>query len=150
MIIMIFAMDDAGVIGKNQVMPWHIPEDLHLFKNATMHHHVLMGRITYENLPVPLKGRIMHIASNQAKEGYINDIEAFISQFKEETLFVAGGGQIYQKCYPLCDELWISHVHGVHEGDTYFNLPYQQDFECIEEVEYNQFTFRKWRRIKKD
>lgn len=150
MIVMILAMDEANVIGLNHRMPWHVPVDLKLFKEATMYHHVLMGRITYENLGVVLEGRKMHIASRQVQEGYVNDIESFISQFRDETLFVAGGGQIYEKCYPLCDELWISHIHGVHEGDTYFKLPYQDDFECIYEKEYDAFIFRKWKRIKKD
>ena len=146
MIIMILAMDEANVIGLNHRMPWHIPQDLQLFKQCTLHHHVLMGRVTYENLGVELPGRIMHVASTQQNKGYVNDIPAFLKSFEQDTLFVAGGGQIYTKCYPMCDEIWISHIKGVHQGDTYFELPYQNDFICYEEVEYSQFTFRKWKR----
>ena len=146
MIIMILAMDEDNVIGLNHRMPWHIPGDLKLFKQCTLHHHVLMGRVTYDNLGKTLPDRIMHIASHQKGEAYVSDIDKFIQQFKHEILFVAGGGQIYEKCYPLCDELWISHVKGVHQGDTYFKLPYQNDFICYEEVEYPQFIFRKWKR----
>lgn len=146
MIIMIFAMDEANAIGIDHHMPWHVPQDLQLFKKATMHQHVLMGRITYDHLPVPLKGRIMHIASRSSKEGYISDIPSFLKQFDHDILFVAGGGQIYEICYPYCDELWISHIKGIHQGDTYFTLPYQKDFICIEEVVYEQFIFRKWKR----
>lgn len=144
MIIMILAMDEHQLIGKNHKMPWYLPQDLQLFKKATLHQHVLMGRITYENLPKPLLDRHMHIASH--KEGYINDIASFVQSFHNKTLFVAGGAQIYQACYPYADELWISHVKGIYDGDTYFTLPYTKDFYCIEEIEYEQFVFRKWKR----
>lgn len=146
MIIAIVAMDQNHAIGRNHVMPWHIKEELQLFKANTMGHHLLMGRVTYENLPGPLPGRILHIASRQKKEGYIQDIDAFLQTFQEKRLFIAGGAEIYERSYPYCNELWISHIKAEYDADTYFTLPFEKDFECYETVEYEAFVFCKWRR----
>ena len=62
MISIVVAMDANQLIGANHKMPWHCPADLAHFRQLTLHHHLLMGRVTYEHLPKRLDHRILHVA----------------------------------------------------------------------------------------
>ena len=107
-------------------MPWSCPADLAHFRQLTLHHHLLMGRRTYEHLPKPLDQRVLHIASRTPlQDSHIQsctDADALLQEWKvkEETLYVCGGAMIYACALPYADELWITEIEQTYEEDTWF------------------------------
>ncbi len=152
MLIIIVAMDENKGIGKDGQLPWHIKDDMRLFKQNTMGHKLVMGRKTYEGLPGKLVGRQMYICGkkleNQDDEIMIDDLEAFLKlhQDDEEIYFIGGGATIYQQAYPYCQKAYISFVKGEYEVDTYFEAFNDDDWSITKEEEYDQFTYRELER----
>ena len=96
---LIAAVARNRVIGKNNTLPWRIPEDMKRFKRLTMGHAVLMGRKTYESLGNPLPGRRNLVVTSVP----INNVECFSSPADalkaaqaEEWIFVIGGAALFQ------------------------------------------------------
>ena len=140
---LIWAQDERGGIGKNGKLPWHITADLKNFKKLTLASTIIMGRKTWESLPVrPLPKRRNIVLSSKT----VPNVECFTSIEKcleiliangTKKLFVIGGSSIYNNFIHLADELHITEVDEIIEGiDTYFPLDMiiiQQVFEKIEE-----------------
>ena len=125
---MIYAQARNGVIGKDGVMPWHLPEDLAHFKQVTMGSPVIMGRKTWNSLPPrfrPLPGRMNIVISRQADwkaEGatMASSLEAALSLCTGQAqAWVIGGGQIYAQAEPLADTVEATEIDADFEGDTY-------------------------------
>ncbi|HKK10195.1 MAG TPA: dihydrofolate reductase [Bacteroidales bacterium] len=125
-ISLIAAMDNKGLIGTNNDIPWHIPHDLKRFKQITSGHTVVMGRQTFESLPGPLpKRRNIVITSNRnyKKPGIevVHSIEdALRIVDKKSENFVVGGAAIYEQFLPFADKLYLTRIKAVFKGDTYF------------------------------
>jgi dihydrofolate reductase len=127
MISFIVAMDEAKAIGKNNQLPWHLPEDLKFFKQITMGHPIAMGRKTFESIGRPLPGREnIIITRNDAykREGCtvfysVADFIAYCQQ-KAEEVFVIGGAEIFQETFSYAERLYITHIHHEFSGDTFF------------------------------
>ena len=128
-IILIVAKATNQVIGKDNQLIWKLSADLKRFKNLTTGHHILMGRKTYDSLGKPLPNRTHLIITRnpdfQAPEGHyafssLEEAVIFCNKIEVEKLFIIGGGQIYKKALPLCDQLEITEVHAEPEGDTFF------------------------------
>ncbi|MCG9721296.1 type 3 dihydrofolate reductase [Shewanella sp. Isolate7] len=125
-IAMIAAMANNRVIGKDNQMPWHLPEDLRHFKQMTLGKPVVMGRKTFESIGRPLPGRHNLVVSRQADlviEG-VTCVTSF-EQAKElvqdcEELVVIGGGQLYAELLPQADCLYLTEINLDVEGDTHF------------------------------
>ena len=129
MISLVVAHDEALGIGKDGWMPWHIPEDLKHFKKVTLHHHIVMGRTTFEGMKKPLPNRHTFVITNQKDYKVnsdlvtvVNDFDALLEKYKnsEDVLFITGGAKIYAHALPYVSEMWISLVDGIYEADTYF------------------------------
>lgn len=126
MISIVAAMDPNHLIGANHTMPWHCPADLAHFRKLTLHHHLLMGRVTYEHLPNRLDQRILHVASRKPiqESGVLpcRDVAALCREWKDkkEPLYVCGGAQVYEHALPYADELWITEIEHTYRGDTWF------------------------------
>ena len=133
----IVAVADNGVIGKDGDMPWHIPEDLRHFKETTMDHPVIMGRVTYEGileaLGEPLPGRTTVILTSRDLETPENAVVAgSLEEALEEAetaarerhdadrIFVAGGATVYEQFLPALDRLIVTAIRDEPAGDTYF------------------------------
>lgn len=130
---LIAAVAENGVIGKDNDLIWHLPDDMRFFRDTTLGHFVIMGRKNYDSIPEkyrPLSKRTNVIVTrksnfiapnclvvNSIKEG----IEAARCQGDDE-VFVIGGGQIYQKALEddLVDILYLTHVRESFDGDVYF------------------------------
>ena len=140
---LVWAQEINGGIGKDGKLPWRISEDLQNFKTLTLGSTILMGRNTWESLPVkPLPERRNIVLSSKT----LSDVECYTS-IEEcivaldsdgiEKLFVIGGSTVYQNFIHQTDELHITLVDEMTEGiDTYFPvtmLKIQQKFEKIEE-----------------
>lgn len=156
MIKMIAAISKNRQIGLAGQMPWHIPEDLAYFKETTINHPILMGRKTFESIKRPLPNRrnivLTHEVSYETEgiEILHSFNEALTLCNKLDQVFIIGGGQIYTKFLPYADELYLTLIDEVVNGDTSF--PYFEDtFKCVEASPYyNQphtnlrFSFTRW------
>lgn len=128
---LVWAQARDRAIGRDGDMPWHLPEDLAHFKAVTRGAPVIMGRHTWESLPVrfrPLPGRENLVVSRSP--GYVAEgaqvarsLQAALSAGEDrgaETAWVIGGGQLYRAAMPLADELIITRIDlDVPDADTF-------------------------------
>jgi dihydrofolate reductase len=123
---LIVAVANNNVIGNNNTLPWHLPEDLKRFRAQTMGHHIIMGRKTYESLGRLLPGRTTVIVTrNKAYkvEGALiaNSLETAIGLCKSDAQpFLIGGAEMYKAGLKLANKLYITEVHAEFAGDAFF------------------------------
>ena len=139
---LIWAQNKAGVIGINNKIPWHIPEDLINFKRLTLGHPIIMGRKTWESLPfkpLPKRRNIVLSKSGFSETESYNNIKSCMDALEEsniESAFVIGGAMIYKEFYTIADELHVTMVDDLEgKGDTFFPISFskiQKDFKEIE------------------
>ena len=127
MISFIVAMDKNRVIGKDNQLPWHLPEDLKFFKRVTMGHPIAMGRKTHESIGRVLPGRENIVITRQPDYRsedctVFYSIEDFVNYSHEqsEEIFVIGGAEIFKETFPHADRLYITLIHNKFSGDTCF------------------------------
>jgi dihydrofolate reductase len=123
MINLIVAMDRNHVIGKNGIIPWYLPNDLSYFKKVTSGHTVVMGRKTAESIgrPLPNRKNVLLTRQGYAMTGFRTEhsVQDVLTHYTGQ-VFVIGGEQIYREFMPYADKLYITHVSGEFDGDTYF------------------------------
>ena len=126
-ISLIIAVSEDGAIGDKGNLLWHLASDLKRFKAITTGHTIIMGRKTYDSLPNgALPNRRNIVISRQLKslkdaEVYSDIDEALKATSDEDTVYIIGGGEIYNKTFPRADELHITLVHKSYpEADTRF------------------------------
>jgi dihydrofolate reductase len=130
-ISIIAAVSENNVIGRDNTLIWHIPEDMKYFKEKTSHHVVITGRKNYESIPEkfrPLPNRNNIVITRQidyAAPGavVVDSIESAIiksREFGDNEVFVIGGAQIYEQTMHLADKLYITKIHKSFEGDAFF------------------------------
>ncbi|MCU0469712.1 MAG: dihydrofolate reductase [Arcicella sp.] len=125
---LIVAVAENGVIGNNNQLIWHLPNDLKQFKRLTTGHCIIMGRKTFDSIGKPLPNRTSIIISRNADFKVIDcftvdSLEKAISiaQEKGETeAFIIGGAEIYRQTLPFVDKIYLTEVHHSFEGDTFF------------------------------
>lgn len=119
-------MAENRVIGKDNQLIWHFPNDLRHFKQLTSGHHVIMGRKTFESVGKPLPNRTNIIITRQddyRAEGCLiaHSIEEAIAMVKDdEQPFIVGGAEIYKQALDFADCIELTIIHGKYEGDSYF------------------------------
>jgi dihydrofolate reductase len=122
----IVAVAHDGVIGINNTLPWHLPEDLKRFRALTMGHHIIMGRKTYDSLGRLLPGRTTVIVTrneNYKVEGALvaHSLEAAIALCEDdEEVFLIGGAELYQTGLKLAHKLYITEIELDVVGDSFF------------------------------
>jgi dihydrofolate reductase len=121
--VALVAMADNGVIGRDNGLPWHLPDDLKRFKAITLGHSVLMGRRTFESIGKALPGRrnlvlTRNPAWNAPGCEAVNSVDAARAIAGSSTLFVIGGAEAFSLCWPVIGRLELTEVHGDIEGDT--------------------------------
>lgn len=112
---LLWAQSTSGVIGRGGDIPWHVPEDLHRFKELTMGHTVVMGRRTWDSLPArvrPLPGRRNVVVSRQADFTAPGaDVVGSIDQaLTDSQTWVVGGAQIYTLALPRATRCEVTEV----------------------------------------
>ncbi|MEI5907287.1 dihydrofolate reductase [Bacillus spongiae] len=127
MISYIWAMDEQRLIGNQNAMPWHLPNDLANFKKTTLGSPIVMGRKTYDSLGRPLPGRdnIVLTRKNDFQVDGVkvfHSIQAVIDYANEQTseVFVIGGAEIFVMLQDYVSKLYVTEIHKTFEGDTYF------------------------------
>lgn len=125
---MIFARAANGVIGNNNTMPWHLPEDMAHFKRLTQGWPVIMGRKTWDSLPPkfrPLPGRTNIVITRQPdwKENGAEPAASLTDALKicarSEEVWIIGGAQIYAQAEPLADRIEVTEIAQDFEGDAF-------------------------------
>jgi|SRR5690606_20282330 len=126
LVTIIVAASENNVIGKDNNLLWHLPNDLKFFKQTTLGRPLVMGRKTFESLDGPLPKRRNIVVTRQSAysaEGVevAHSIEeALAGCAGEEEVFIGGGAEIYKQALPLVDRIYLTRVHTVVEGDSYF------------------------------
>ena len=149
MFSMVVAVNNKGVIGLNDTMPWHVPEDLKHFKKTTLHHNLVMGRVTYENLPGKLGDRTIWVVSRNLKgDRIINDFDQFLKEHKDtpEVYYIGGGAEINKAAMDYTDEIILSRIDNDVDGDTFFPLDALKDFDLVRTIKKEGFTIEYYNR----
>lgn len=123
---LIVAHADHRVIGHNNQLPWHLPEDLKRFKQLTMGHHIIMGRKTYESLGRLLPGRTTVIVTRD-RHYHVEDAkvvhslpQALLACAGDHEPFLIGGAEMYMQGLPFVTKLYITRVYASVGGDAFF------------------------------
>jgi dihydrofolate reductase len=165
-ISLIVAASTNNVIGKDNKLLWHLPNDMKFFKNTTWGMPVVMGRKTYDALAgEPLPGRFNFVITrnkdwdpHNEKVGVVPTVAASI-RLAEETdckeTFVIGGGEIYAAAMPIADKIYMTRVHAVLEGDTWFPVIDEKGWKITDNREFPAdekhafaYSFQIWERKK--
>ena len=139
MLSIIVAVAENNVIGKDNKLIWHLPEDLKRFKRITSGHTIIMGRRTFESLGRVLPNR-KHVILCNDKELNIDDenvevledislLDKYIES--EEEHFIIGGATIYRLLMPKADKMYITHINESFEGDVYFPQIDEKEWEIV-------------------
>lgn len=143
------AVDPNKGIGIRGSLPWHIREELQLFKRNTMDKTILMGQTTYDNLPGSLPGRKVVVVTNDSnyhKEGVevTHDLIKFLQdhQYDETEYIICGGASIYRQAYPYASKAYVSFIKKEYEVDTKFNEFELNDWDILEEEDHEEFIYR--------
>ena len=123
---LVVAVAENGVIGRNNQLPWRLPEDLAYFKRVTMGHPIIMGRRTYESIGRPLPGRTNIVVTNNRDFEAAGCIvvhsleEAWKAAGNAGEVSIIGGTALFQATLPVADRIHLTEVHANVEGDTFF------------------------------
>lgn len=139
MLSIIVAIANNNVIGKDNKLIWHLPEDLKRFKNLTTGHTIIMGRKTFESLGRVLPNRKHVILCNDATLDIndenvevlpdINLLDKYIQS--EEENFVIGGATIYKLLMPYANKMYITKINKDFEGDVYFPKIKEDEWQVV-------------------
>lgn len=153
MLSFIVAVGKNGVMGKDNQMPWHIPNDFKYFKERTMHHTIVMGRKTFDSI-----GRVLpereHIVLTRSNPSLPEDVE-IVHNFNEiveryanleEEVFIIGGANVFEQFLPYVNIMYITEIDEGFEGDIYFpsydkNLFYEASREKGLKDERNPYDY---------
>lgn len=129
----IVAVAENGVIGRDNDLVWHLPEDMAFFKRMTRGHHVIMGRRNFESIPHqyrPLPGRpnvVLSRNKSYALEGadLVHSLDEALELARsrgENEAFVIGGAKVYAQALEedVVDVIYLTTVHKEYKGDAFF------------------------------
>jgi dihydrofolate reductase len=159
LITLIVAVADSGVIGRDNSLPWHLPEDLKRFKRLTMGKPILMGRKTFESIGNPLPGRqniVVTRDANYRREGVsiVNDVDgALRAAGMAPEVMVIGGAELFRALLPRARRIHLTRVHGEIEGDVMWPALDDREWSVVEREAYAAderhryaMTFEVWER----
>lgn len=141
----IAAMAKNRVIGKNNELPWRLPEDLKFFKEKTKGHILIMGRKTFESLPGHLPNRY-HIvisrndyATDEQDVTFVKSVDEAIALAKKltpkwgEEVFITGGGEIYQQSLDRVHKIYLTVIEKDFEGDAFYPALDESKFLLVDQ-----------------
>lgn len=152
-ISLIAAVAKNGVIGKDNDLPWRIPEDWKYFKKMTTGKTILMGRKTFESLGQPLPNRKHLVITRQSDYHVPEGVEVYTSiedaliAHPLEDIMVIGGGEIYKQTIEQADILYITHVNRDVSGDTFFPTIDRNVWQETAQENHEGFSFVTYKRI---
>ena len=125
-VTLILAVSDNGVIGRDNQLPWHLPDDLKHFKRLTLGKPIVMGRRTYESIGKPLPGRLNIVVTRDANYRrdcltVAHDLDAAMRATGEAPeLMVIGGAELFRLFLPRAHRVHLTRVHGDISGDVHW------------------------------
>lgn len=139
MLSIIVAIANNNVIGKDNKLIWHLPEDLKRFKRLTTGHTIIMGRKTFESLGRVLPNRKHVVLCNDAKLNIENENVEVLSDINmldkymesEEENFVIGGATIYKLLLPKAQKLYITKINETFDGDAFFPEIKEEEWKVV-------------------
>jgi dihydrofolate reductase len=146
-IIIIAAMAENRVIGKDNALPWSIKEDMAHFKELTAGCPCIMGRKTWDSLPKkPLPGRLNIVISRSIASCSDCNVFSSLSAAIEfcadyEKIFICGGAEIYRQALPLADKIELTLIHSAFEGDAFFPEIDDLIWQKKQAVDFDTFSF---------
>lgn len=161
MISFIVAAAENNVIGKDNQLPWHLPNDMKYFKNQTWGMTVIMGRKSLESLGKPLQGRKNIVVTRNKdwkREGaeVAHSIDEAIELAKKtgaNEIFIIGGAEIFKAAMPVAGRIYLTRIHHKFEGDAYFPEVEESQWQLVQSRfcnadDKNQYphTFQVWER----
>jgi dihydrofolate reductase len=147
----ISAMSRNRVIGRDNQLPWNLPDDLRFFRETTKGGRLIMGRKTFASIGRPLPGRETVVLSRDPSIDLpgvciVRDLEALDALQTDRPVWVCGGAEIYRQLLPACSELLLTVLHENYDGDSFFP-PFEDLFETPEILrQTNAFEIRRYRR----
>ncbi len=127
-----------GTIGRDNALPWRLPDDLRRFRALTLGKTVIMGRKTYESLPGSLPGRHSIVVSRDpAFVAAAHDVEVArsleeaLARARSTEVFIIGGANLYQQTLGQADRLFLTQIDADIEGDALFPAYDPQDWELV-------------------
>ena len=151
-IIIVAAVSNNGVIGKEGKIPWRIPEDLRRFKQMTTGHQVIVGRKTHESFPAkfcPLPDRLSYVLTGQVGYNHRRESSAImlpvvsldaalhciehkipnVENINYEKVFIIGGERVYEEALPLAHRVELTEVDQHVQGDKFFPTMFLKDWQ---------------------
>lgn len=143
------AVDPNFGIGIKGSLPWHIKEELQLFKANTLNKNIVMGQTTYDKLPRKLENRIITVVSNDPNYvkddvNVTHDLISFLKEHEndETEYIICGGASIYAQAYPYAKKAYVSFIKKEYEVDTKFETLNLNDWNVVKTVDYQEFTYK--------
>ena len=157
-LVSVAALAENRVIGRDGEVPWpHIEADVRQYRERVAGSPVILGRRTFDSMLDDLPGSRQIVVSRSVDAVDVEtasvangDGEAIelareaAAETGVETVYVLGGGGIYELFQPHLDGMALSHVDGAYEGDTYYPEWDEREWEVDAETEYDRFTLREW------
>jgi dihydrofolate reductase len=159
LITLIVAVADSGVIGRDNTLPWHLPEDLKRFKRLTMGKPIVMGRRTFESIGKPLPGRqniVVTRDANYRRDGItvVHDVDgALRAAGAAPEIMVIGGAELFRAFLPGARRLHLTRVHGDIAGAVKWPALDERQWSVVEREAHAAddrheyaMTFELWQR----
>ncbi len=155
------AMARNRVIGKDNKLPWHLPEDMKFFREITKGHILILGRKTFESLGKPLKGRLHLVVTRQPLKStdplviYVDSVSSALEEIKKvasqwpEEIMIIGGGEIYRQTLSQTDRIYLTVIEKDFEGDAHFPEFSDHEFKLVDQKQHSDplpFSFRIYER----
>ncbi len=133
MLSLIVAVAANGVIGRDNQLPWRIPEDLRYFKRITLGKPVVMGRKTFDSIGKPLPGRPNLVVTGNPdwRAAGVTPVASLDQALAEAAglaadgeVMVIGGATLFERALPAADRIYLTEVHRAYDGDVVFAPPH--------------------------
>ena len=123
---LIYAVSENHVIGKDNKLPWRLPDDFRFFKEKTLGHPIIMGSRTFQGLGRALPGRQNIVLTTDLDFRHkdvtvAHSLEEAIEKAEDDDIFVIGGATVYKAALPLASNIYETRVHATVDGDTFFD-----------------------------
>lgn len=141
-------MSENRVIGNAGDIPWHLPGDFKWFKQTTMGAILVMGRKTYESIGRPLPGRETYVLSRHSRQipgvSNITSLQSLDTLDTDKVIWIAGGGEVYKQMLERCEEIYLTRVHKIVEGDAFFP-EFEGQYDLSSTIDSNDdYTIEHW------
>jgi len=153
-LISVAAVAANGVIGRDGEIPWpSIPADKQQYRGRIANWPVVLGRRTFDAMRDDLPGTAQVVLSRSETEfdvasaHHASDVEdalATLERLDAERAYVIGGAGVYELFQPVVDRMVLSRIPGEYEGDAYFPEWDPDEWELVEQAEYDEFTLEEW------